>query len=132
MEKETFLEEVVRELRRLRGLGEGALLQVSEEEFFEVDHGNSLAMLVKHVGGNLRSRWRDFLETDGEKPERCRDLEFVHEEDDERLGLMRGWDDGWETLFTSLETLTEARFWDCRVRRLRNSGGVVMSTADDG
>lgn len=89
-----------------RALAEGALQQVDDEQFFErADaESNSLAIIVKHVGGNLRSRWKDFLHSDGEKPDRNRDGEFVVESDS-RDDIMRTWREGWSALETALNAL---------------------------
>jgi hypothetical protein len=86
---------------------ERALDQVSDEEFFTLidAESNSIAIIVKHIAGNLHSRWRDFLTTDGEKPDRHRDTEFEMI-DDTRESLMKFWETGWQTLFTNVEPLT--------------------------
>ncbi len=104
---EAYLDTVGRELTRLRGLAERALAQVEDAAFFaEPGPGeNSLAVLVKHVAGNQRSRWTAFLTSDGEKPDRDRDSEFEIEPDDTRESLMRGWDAGWRALREALAPL---------------------------
>ncbi|MFQ5691041.1 MAG: DUF1572 family protein [Gemmatimonadota bacterium] len=95
------------ELTRLRALAEGALVQVDDRAFFHADspEENSLAVLVKHLAGNMRSRWTEFLTTDGEKPDRHRDSEFVIEETDTRAALMERWEHGWETLLGTIDAL---------------------------
>jgi hypothetical protein len=105
-----FKTDAVRSFRRYKRLAERALEQVSDAEFFaRIDpESNSLAIIVKHIAGNLHSRWRDFLTTDGEKPDRMRDTEFELHADDTRSSLMQFWEAGWQTLFDSLEPLTEA------------------------
>jgi hypothetical protein len=102
-----FLENSLKEFRRLKAQGDRALAQVSDEEFFRrLDaESNSLALIVKHVAGNLHSRWRDFLTTDGEKPERNRDAEFEQTSADTRNQLMRRWEEGWAILSRELEPL---------------------------
>jgi hypothetical protein len=102
-----FLENALKEFRRLKSSGDKALAQVSDEEFFrQLDPAaNSLALIVKHVAGNLHSRWRDFLTTDGEKPERNRDAEFELAPEDSRACLMLRWEEGWAILFRELEPL---------------------------
>ncbi|HWQ03483.1 MAG TPA: DUF1572 family protein [Candidatus Nitrosotenuis sp.] len=102
-----FLENSLKEFRRLKTQGDKALAQVSDEEFFRrIDaDSNSLALIVKHVAGNLHSRWRDFLTTDGEKPERNRDAEFEQAPADSREQLMHRWEEGWAILFRELEPL---------------------------
>lgn len=101
------LGEAVATFRGQKKLAEGAIEQVSDEEFFKLidDEANSIAAIVKHLGGNLRSRWTDFLTTDGEKPDRHRDSEFVTD-GDTRESLMQLWENGWQALFTTLESLT--------------------------
>ena len=85
------------------------MAQVSDEQLFETLDGemNSIALIVKHMAGNMRSRWTDFLTSDGEKPDRNRDSEFV-EPPTGREGLMDLWEQGWNCVFTALEPLTDA------------------------
>lgn len=85
--------------------------QLGEEEFFAVidAESNSIAVIVKHIAGNLRSRWKDFLTSDGEKPDRDRDSEFEMI-DDTRESLMVFWENGWKTLFDTIEPLSEDDF----------------------
>src|SRR5262249_20253941 len=74
-----FLEEALRTFRNYKKLGERAFARISDEDFFRTidEESNSIAVNVKHIAGNMLSRWTDFLTTDGEKPERNRDMEFV-------------------------------------------------------
>lgn len=91
-----------------RQLAEAAMAQVDDAGFFARDAGaNSLAIIAKHVGGNLRSRWTDFLSSDGEKPDRNRDGEFVTE-GDTRADVMRTWSAGWNALERALAQLGPA------------------------
>jgi hypothetical protein len=108
MEPTDYLTDAVIQFRALKGAAEKALAQVDDSQFFtRLDaESNSLALIVKHVAGNLRSRWTDFLTADGEKPDRRRDAEFEDEEGDSREGLMRRWEAGWRTLFDALAPLT--------------------------
>lgn len=94
-----------------RTLAEGALAQVNDDEFFQTpDAGsNSLAIIVKHVGGNLRSRWTDFMHSDGEKPDRNRDGEFVVESGS-RADVMKTWEIGWAALEAALGSLSPSDF----------------------
>lgn len=107
MSKETYTELVLREFRRLKGLADRAMAQVSDEEFITPlgDTDNSIAILVKHMSGNMHSRWRDFLTSDGEKPDRARDREFVLEAEDTQQHLLGRWESGWELLFDTLAPL---------------------------
>lgn len=102
-----YLEDAIRSFRSYKRLAERALEQISDEEFFvQIDEeSNSLALIVKHIAGNQRSRWRDFLTSDGEKPDRHRDTEFELIEDT-RESLMAFWEAGWRTLFEALESLS--------------------------
>ena len=97
--------------RNYKKLAERAIEQVNDEEFFAAidEEANSIATIVKHIAGNLRSRWTDFLTTDGEKPDRNRDTEFELT-DDTRESLMKFWEDGWHTLFNAIEPLTADDF----------------------
>jgi len=102
-----YIEETIAEFRRYRQLAERALAQIDDEAFGAVDAGtgDAIATYVKHVGGNLRSRWTDFLTSDGEKPDRHRDNEFVLTPDDTRSALMERWAAGWDALFGAFEHL---------------------------
>ncbi|HEY1987030.1 MAG TPA: DUF1572 domain-containing protein [Terracidiphilus sp.] len=90
-------------------LGERAMEQVSDEQLFAVldEEANSIAIVVKHMTGNMRSRWTDFLGSDGEKPTRNRDAEFV-DPPATRAALMSQWEDGWSCVLGALQSLTEA------------------------
>lgn len=103
---EMYLTEMFESFDGYKKLAERAIEQISDEEFFApIDaESNSIAAIVKHVGGNLRSRWTDFLTTDGEKTDRNRDAEFVAESDT-RDSLMRIWDNGWQAFFDTLKSL---------------------------
>jgi hypothetical protein len=83
--------------------------QVTDEQLFAAldPAANSIAIIVKHLSGNMRSRWTDFLTTDGEKPDRDRDREFV-DPPATRKALLDAWEDGWSRLFQALEPLSEA------------------------
>ena len=100
--------DAVNSFRNYKKLAERAIEQVSDEEFFaQIDaESNSIAVIVKHIAGNLHSRWRNFLTTDGEKPDRNRDTEFEMI-GDTRGSLMEFWERGWRTLFDNVEPLTE-------------------------
>jgi hypothetical protein len=102
-----YISEAVRALRAYKRLAEGALAQLSDEEFVRRPDPESLsaALIVKHIGGNLRSRFTDFLTSDGEKPDRHRDQEFEDSAGMGRAQLMRSWEESWTILFSSLEAL---------------------------
>jgi len=106
--KTTYQQDVLARFRSIKALGDGALNQLSGEEMFRSldDEANSVALIVKHMAGNMRSRWRDFLTSDGEKPDRDRDSEFVIEPGDTAESLRRRWEEGWRLLFSAIEPLT--------------------------
>src|SRR5262245_40780553 len=100
---------MVRTFRSYKALGDGALAQIPSDEAFHTQldpESNSIAVIVKHVGGNLRSRFRDFLTTDGEKPDRNRDGEFEMPETASRADVMEWWNTGWSVALGSIEALT--------------------------
>jgi hypothetical protein len=103
-----YLEEASRQMRGHKRLAEGAMAQLSDEEFFRVidPESNSIAILVKHMTGNMRSRFTNFLSSDGEKPDRHRDQEFVIDETTTRADTMRWWEEGWTIVFNALSSLT--------------------------
>jgi hypothetical protein len=98
------------EFEKLKQLADKALAQVGDEAFFHAPdaESNSLAVIVKHVGGNLRSRWTDFLTTDGEKPGRDRDGEFEMGAADTRASVMALWEEGWTRVLGSVRALRPA------------------------
>lgn len=102
-----YLDESFRTFRGYKRMADGALAQVDDEEFFRLidPESNSIALLVKHMAGNLRSRWTDFLVSDGEKPDRNRDQEFEAGAADTRQELMRRWEHGWTTTFNTIQSL---------------------------
>src|SRR5215471_11020634 len=110
MSKESYIQLATREFRRAKTLAEGAMAQITQEQFFAApsEGDNSLAIIVKHMGGNLLSRWTDFLTSDGEKPGRNRDVEFEITTKDTQQSLMAQWEAGWAALFSALEPLTDA------------------------
>ena len=102
-----YLEEARRQFLGHKRLAEGAFAQLRDEEFFvAIDaEANSIATLVKHIVGNARSRFTDFLTTDGEKPDRHRDQEFELSANTTRADVMRWWEDGWAIVFSALNSL---------------------------
>ena len=102
------LKDSVSLFRFYKRLGDGALGQASDEALFsQIDpEANSIAIIVKHLEGNMRSRWRDFLTTDGEKPDRNRDSEF-EAPPKTRSELIALWDSGWELVFRELDRVTD-------------------------
>jgi hypothetical protein len=102
-----YLAITIEELRKLESLAKRAIEQVSgEERLTPLDpDSNSIAIIMKHMAGNMRSRWTDFLETDGEKPDRNRDMEFEVGAGDSLPEIEARWQAGWDLLFRTLESL---------------------------
>lgn len=105
----SFLQDALSIFRMYKSLGEKAMAQVRDQDLFVVLDGeaNSIAITVKHMAGNMRSRWTDFLTTDGEKPNRDRDSEFV-DPPATRAELLSIWEEGWACVFRALEPLTDS------------------------
>ncbi|MFL5545418.1 MAG: DUF1572 family protein [Gemmatimonadaceae bacterium] len=122
-----YLRNVIRTYRTYKEMAERAIAQVSSDDDLnrELDeNSNSIVIIVKHVSGNLRSRFRDFLTTDGEKPDRNRDSEFESEEPVSRQQLLKWWNDGWDTALSSIEALTPEDL--LRTIRIRDEELVVV------
>jgi len=102
-----YLDEARRQMRGHKRMGEGAMSQLKDEDFFVTldPESNSVAILVKHLAGNMRSRFTDFLTTDGEKPDRFRDQEFELTPATTRADVMRWWEEGWSCVFAAIDTL---------------------------
>ena len=104
----SYLEDSLTLFRYYKKLAERAMEQVTDEQLLQVldSEANSIAVIVKHMAGNMRSRWVDFLTSDGEKPDRNRETEF-EDPPSTRDALMKLWEQGWNYLFTALEPLSE-------------------------
>jgi hypothetical protein len=108
-----YLEDVKDQFRKLKKLAEDAVAQVGDDDLARVldpaptAESNSLAVIMKHMAGNLRSRFTDFLTTDGEKPDRNRDGEFEIQGRPTRAAIVADWESGWTRLFETLDTLGE-------------------------
>ena len=105
----SYLEDSLAVFHQTKQLGERAMAQVSDEQLFIAldEEANSIAVIVKHMAGNMRSRWTDILTTDGEKPGRNRDAEF-EAPPATRQALMGLWEEGWTRVFEAVEPLSEA------------------------
>lgn len=105
----SYCEDSLAVFRTYRKLAEGAIEQITDEQLFTVlsSEMNSIAVIIKHLAGNMRSRWTDFLTSDGEKPDRHRDAEF-EDPPPTRPALMKVWNEGWDCVFSALEPLREA------------------------
>jgi hypothetical protein len=104
-----YREDLIVSFRKQKEFAEKAFQQVVDQDLFKKpgDHSNSIAVIIKHVAGNLASRWTDFLTTDGDKPWRDRDAEFLISPIDTRPSLLAAWEKGWTALFHSLGALEE-------------------------
>ncbi len=104
----SYLMDAVDLFRYYKKLAERAMAQVTDEQLLTVLDGemNSIAVIVKHMAGNMRSRWTDFLTSDGEKPDRHRDTEFT-DPPATREALLAIWEEGWQRIFRALEPLSE-------------------------
>ena len=102
-----YLDEAFRSLRGHKRLAEGAFAQIDDEQFFRIldPEANSVAILVKHIAGNIRSRFTDLLTSDGEKPWRNRDQEFIIAPGATRAGLMRDWEESWKLVLDTVRSL---------------------------
>ncbi len=102
-----YLDEAFRSLRGHKRLAEGALAQIDDQQFFRIldPESNSVAIIVKHLAGNIRSRFTDFLTSDGDKPWRNRDQEFIIEPGATRAELMRRWEESWNLVFDTVNSL---------------------------
>ena len=102
-----YYDEARRSLRGHKRLAEGAFAQLSDDEFFRLldPEANSVALIVKHMAGNMRSRFTDFLTSDGEKPDRNRDTEFEMTAGTTRAEVMEWWEHGWQIVFSAIDSL---------------------------
>jgi Protein of unknown function (DUF1572) len=105
----SYLQDSLSVFRYYKKLAERAMEQVKDEQLFTVLDGesNCIGIIVKHMVGNMRSRWTDFLVSDGEKPDRKRDTEF-EDPPATRAALMKVWEQGWDYVFNALEPLSDA------------------------
>ena len=102
-----YLEEAVRQFRGHKRMAESAMSQLRDDDFFVTldPESNSVAILVKHLAGNMRSRFTGFLTSDGEKPDRFRDREFELSAGTTRADVMTWWEEGWNCVFAAIEPL---------------------------
>ena len=127
----SYLDDSVAIFRQYKKLAEKAMEQVSDQHLFDAldDEMNSIAIIVKHMAGNMRSRWTDFLTTDGEKPDRNRDGEF-EEPFQTRAEMMAAWEFGWKQLLETIAGLTDADLG--RKITIRNEAHSVMQAINRG
>ncbi|MEO8129947.1 MAG: DUF1572 domain-containing protein [Bryobacteraceae bacterium] len=125
----SYLEDSLTLFRYYKGVAERAMTQVTDEQLNTLLDAemNSIAVIVKHMAGNMRSRWTDFLTSDGEKPDRNREVEFM-DPPATREELTAMWDQGWRCLFTALEPLTDADL--ARTVTIRGEAHSVMQAVN--
>lgn len=106
----SYIQDALTLFHQYKKMAEKAIEQVSDDELYVTldPESNSIAVIMKHITGNMRSRWRDFLTSDGEKPDRHRDTEFEMPEKMTRAQLMEMWERGWKYVFDAIEPLTDA------------------------
>lgn len=127
-----YLEDIRATAASYKKLADDAMAQVDDAQFAAAlgDEENSIALIVKHMAGNLRSRWTDFLTTDGEKPDRDRDSEFEMGGDDARGALMEAWERGWTTFLGTLQSLSPDDL--ARTVTIRREPQTVIRAVDRG
>lgn len=120
-----FLSSVIKQFEYYKMLGEKTFSQLSDDQLFWQynEESNSIAIIVKHLSGNMLSRWTDFLTTDGEKEWRDRDSEFGKDIKD-RVELISKWNEGWDCLFKALNSLNQDNF--NTIIYIRNQGHTVV------
>jgi hypothetical protein len=103
-----YLDDVLRQLRKLKDQADRAIAQIEDAHLFAVldPEANSIALIMKHLAGNMRSRWTEFLTSDGEKPGRDRDREFELTPADTRAEILSAWEDGWTWVFDAVGSLS--------------------------
>lgn len=125
----SYIEDSITLFRYYKNLAERAVAQVTDEQLLAVldPEMNSIAVIVKHMAGNMLSRWTDFLTSDGEKPDRNRDAEFV-DPPSTRESLLAMWQKGWACLFSALEPLSDQDM--ARVITIRGEAHSVMQAVN--
>jgi hypothetical protein len=126
MIEQQFLQDAALQFRKLKTQADNALGQTSDEHFFATldPEANSIALIMKHMAGNMRSRWTDFLTTDGEKPDRHRDTEFETIATDSRASITARWEEGWTRLFDAVGSLSVADL--SKTVRVRGEAHTVL------
>jgi hypothetical protein len=105
---QNYHKDSVSAMRAYKKLAEKAIAQLKDEEFFVTldEEANSVAVVMKHMAGNMISRWTDFLTSDGEKPDRNRDMEFVIDAQTAKDDVIAYWERGWQCVLNAIEPLT--------------------------
>ncbi|HEX3144997.1 MAG TPA: DUF1572 family protein [Pyrinomonadaceae bacterium] len=125
-----FLEDALKLFRDYKNLAEGAFAQVDDDDLFRAidDESNTIAVNMKHMAGNMLSRWTDFLTSDGEKANRERDLEFVMLPETTRADMIAYWERGWRCLFAAVEPLTADDLM--RIVKIRGQDHTVVQAVN--
>jgi hypothetical protein len=123
--EDNFLESAIKLFKYYKKLGDGAIAQLSDEQVLRQpnDSSNSIALIVRHLSGNMLSRWTDFLTSDGEKPWRNREAEFEESYPNKRA-MLEAWEKGWHCLLSTLESLRPADL--ATIIYIRNEGQTVL------
>ena len=105
---QNYFEDAVSALKAYKKMADKAIAQMNDDELFVTldEESNSVAVIMKHMAGNMFSRWTDFLTSDGEKPDRNRDMEFVIEANTTKQDVLDYWERGWACVFAAIEPLT--------------------------
>src|SRR6185503_421939 len=105
---QNYFEDAVSSFKSYKKLADKAVAQLNDAEFFVTldEEANSVAVIMKHMAGNMFSRWTNFLTSDGEKPDRNRDMEFVIEANTTKNDVLDYWERGWACVFAAIEPLT--------------------------
>ncbi|CAM4309573.1 DUF1572 domain-containing protein [Zobellia nedashkovskayae] len=119
-----FIKSVLFEFNRYKSMGDGTFLQLNDEDIhWKLNEGdNSIALIVKHMSGNMLSRWTNFLTEDGEKPWRNREDEFTNPYKT-KIEMLAGWEEGWQCLFKALNSVTSDNF-DTTIK-IRNESHTI-------
>jgi uncharacterized damage-inducible protein DinB len=130
MSTPSYLDEARRCFREYKRLAEGAFAQLRSEEWLRTidSEANSVGAIVKHMAGNMRSRWADFLTSDGEKPDRNRDQEFVLDSSTTPEQIKGWWEAGWQCVFQAMEPLQENDL--ARTVRIRGHEHTVLQAVN--
>ena len=120
-----YLDSAKRQFMMYKQLGEKAIAQIDDKDLHwqANEDSNSIATIMKHLWGNMLSRWTDFLTTDGEKPWRKRDAEFENDVMD-RATLLKNWEEGWQCLFRALNSITDDDLE--KIIYIRNEGHTIL------
>lgn len=107
MSEQSYIDDCLYQLRKLKTQAERAIVQIKDKQLFLVldPESNSIAIIMKHMAGNMRSRWTDFLISDGEKPNRNRDAEFETRDSETRKEVLADWEDGWACALRAISDL---------------------------